>query len=80
MEILGGYLAYLNRCLELVKNLIKNTNLNINIQNNYGETVFHYACMYGDLAIVEFFKVLVFLGLCFVLYRKGLSTSCSRKT
>ena len=35
---------------------IKNTNLDINIQNNDGETGFHYACSYGHFAIVEYFK------------------------
>ena len=33
---------------------IKNTNININIQNNYGNTVFHLACQYDRLAIVEY--------------------------
>ena len=33
---------------------IKNTNLDLNIQNNYGNTAFHHACYYDHLAIVEF--------------------------
>ena len=43
--------------LKLVKNLIKNTNLNINKQDNNGNTGFHYACINGHLPIVEYFKV-----------------------
>ena len=42
--------------LEQVKYLIKNTNLNINIQNNYRDTGFHLACFYGHFAIIEYFK------------------------
>ena len=43
------HLACLYGYLELVKNLIKNTNLDVNIQNINGYTGFHYACSYGRL-------------------------------
>ena len=32
---------------------IKNTNLDINIQNNFGDIGFHYACSYGHLELVK---------------------------
>ena len=32
---------------------IKNTNLNVNIQNNYGNSIFHLACLYHYLSIVD---------------------------
>ena len=54
--------------LELVKFLIKNTNLNVNRKNKYQYTVFHYACQEGNLEIVEFFKG---LEVWFWSYRKG---------
>ena len=43
--------------LEQVKYLIKNKSLNINRQDNKGNTGFHYACIKGHLPIVEYFKV-----------------------
>ena len=33
---------------------IKNTNLDLNIQNNYGCTGFYYACSNGDLPILDY--------------------------
>ena len=33
---------------------IKNTSLNINIQNKYGKTGFHLACIARSLKIVKF--------------------------
>ena len=42
--------------LELVKNLIKDFDLDVNKKDNDGETGFHYACSNGHLAIVEYFK------------------------
>ena len=35
--------------LEQVKYLIKNTSLNVNSQNDYGNTVFHNACLNGKI-------------------------------
>ena len=43
--------------LEQVKYLINNFDLDINIQDNFGDIGFHLACLKWDLAIVEYFKV-----------------------
>ena len=43
--------------LKLVKNLIKDFDLDVNKKDNVGNIGFHYACMNRHLTIAEYFKV-----------------------
>ena len=45
------HLAYEYAHLAIIEILIKDARLNLNIQNNFGTTSFHLACLYEYLAV-----------------------------